>query len=102
MSLTIRFCPVPPLDPRGTTSVVAIPTPSFSLAGGTRAPGIVDYREVNIHYTAATACRLRPEPSRLAPLVLGIRFSALSAINDCDRRTAREQKRGDSGGSIYA
>src|SRR5579871_2710896 len=30
MSLTIRFCPVPPVDPRGTTSVVAIPTPSFS------------------------------------------------------------------------
>src|SRR5262252_4500153 len=38
MSLTMRCLPMPPLDSRGTTSVVAIPTPSFIFKGGRTRP----------------------------------------------------------------
>src|ERR1051326_1414861 len=45
MSLTTRFCPMPPVDPRGTTSVVAIPTPSFWFTGAACWPGVMSAEE---------------------------------------------------------
>src|SRR5579859_937439 len=39
MSLTILLRSMPPMDPRGTTSVVAIPTPSFG--SGQNVPPII-------------------------------------------------------------
>ena len=63
MSLTMRLCPTPPEDSRGVTSVVAIPTPSFSLTGGTQSPMIWIAKEETFHYNgggAAASASNRP------------------------------------------
>src|SRR5579872_6846905 len=58
MSLTMRLCPGPPVDSRGTTSVVAIPTPSFDLAGGnSSAHDFDDMEKKTSHYTAVARPR---------------------------------------------
>src|SRR5215470_1836568 len=66
MSLTIRCLPVPPADPRGTTSVVAIPTPSFSVSRQNLSRGLWNAEEEPTHYTAAFARQSRPI-ARLEP-----------------------------------
>src|SRR6266496_2363842 len=81
MSLTIRFCPVPSADSRGTTSVVAIPIPSFSWRVERIARDLWIAQEETFHYTGIARCapqieHLKPGGTRFgnAELVRGLKI----------------------------
>src|SRR5579864_6179901 len=62
MSLTMRLCPMLP-DPRGTTSVVAIPTPSFDQRASSCRPRLMSCRGEFTSLYAARLCQI----ARLKP-----------------------------------
>src|SRR5579862_5825482 len=57
MSLTMRLCPTPPEDSRGVTSVVAIPTPSFSSRATFCARNLGSAKEETFHYKGGCVAR---------------------------------------------
>src|SRR6266568_5167524 len=60
MSLTMRLCPTPPADSRGVTSVVAIPTPSFSQRAERCRPSLsIAERETLYYNGGGTAASLK-------------------------------------------
>src|SRR6202035_4090809 len=63
MSLTMRLCPVPPEDSRGATSVVAIPTPSFSSWAEPAAHLIPASQRETFHYNGGCPLRASNRPA---------------------------------------
>src|SRR5580692_8646132 len=107
MSLTMRCLFMPPADSRGTTSDVAIPTPSFSISGLKPIAHLYGLRSrKHFNYTAASAARGGLSPILVADMVLarhaslralrilgalgGLRFLPQSSQRMTSRRSQRE------------